>query len=494
MGHWSVVFVKIKKDSFIRIFDNTGYIVNKTTFSDRITDESGAIFLSTLSRDAKAIDEIAGDIIRSFIDADLAEIKQDCIDFFGELERDGFIVSGETLSELEKKDSEFLDNSFFDILKNKSLSLSQTEIDTKTYLDNYFQNSPRLMSLHIELTTRCNEQCIHCYLPHKARTKDIEASFFYSVLEQCHRMGVLDITLSGGEPLLHPNFCDFLQKAKEHDFSIAVSSNLTMLNENILLKMKDVSLSSVHVSLYSMKAEIHDSITQLSGSFEKTKCGILKLIENNIPVQINCPVMKQNKNCYKDVLRWGHENKCRVLTDFIMMAKYDHTTDNILNRLSPEETEEVMLNIINNDVVYQQKFIDTNFENKYASNKDISNDIVCGVCKTSLCMAVNGNMYPCPGWQDYVCGNVKESTLKNIWRNSAQIKYLQSLRRKDFPKCLKCEDREFCALCIARNANEDSKGNIFKINNHVCKVAAINRKIAIEWRTKHLQKFDYKNT
>jgi len=102
-------------------------------------------------------------------------------------------------------------------------------------------------------------------------------------------------------------------------------------------------------------------------------------------------------------------------------------------------------------------------------------------------MTSDGNVYPCPGWQDRFCGNVKETRLKDIWDNSPQINYLRGLRRKDFPECLDCEDRGFCALCMGRNANEDTNGDIFKINEHFCEVAAINRKVALEWREKNQQ-------
>jgi radical SAM protein with 4Fe4S-binding SPASM domain len=251
--------------------------------------------------------------------------------------------------------------------------------------------------------------------------------------------------------------------------------------------MKEGTLCNVQVSLYSMDPDIHDSITKLPGSFEKTKSAILKLIENNIPVQISCPTMKQNKNCYKDVLSWAHENKCRAQTDFIMIARYDHSTDNLDNRLSLEETGDVTTDIVNNDIVYQQRILSPEFESMYTDHKDVSNDLICGVCTSTLCMISNGNVYPCSGWQDYILGNVTETPLKEIWGNSPKVKYLRSLRKKDFPECLNCEDKEFCSLCMVRNANE-ANGDIFKINKHFCKVAALNRKIVMDWKEKQQQR------
>ncbi|MDR2194712.1 MAG: radical SAM protein [Treponema sp.] len=473
---------KLKKESFVRIYKDTGYIVNKFNFADRIMDQSGALFLSALSREPKPIEELVKLIVQNFVDADINEITKDAIDFFTVLENEGFIVSGETEYEIETKDKGFLYSKLLGIPGYQNIALSQPDVDTQTYLVEQFKKNPQLMSFHIELTSRCNERCVHCYIPHENKIHDIDPALFYDVLNQCKEMGVLDITFSGGEPMIHPEFCSFLRKAKKLDFAVGVLTNLTLLNDEIIETLKEGALSSVNVSLYSMNPEIHDSITKLPGSFIKTQAAILKLIDNNIPVQINCPIMKQNKSSFLDVLKWGHEHKCRVLTDYVMMARYDHSTDNLDNRLSPDEVGDVVMDIMNNDIVYQNRVLSPLFQS--TSDRDISDDIICGVCITSLAMVANGNIYPCSGWQEYVAGNVSETPLNQIWNDSPKIKYLRSLRRKDFPKCLSCQDKNFCVLCMAHNSNEAPDGDIFKINEHFCKAAAINHKIAVDWKAK----------
>lgn len=475
------MFYRQKFDTFIRVYDDIGYIVNKCDFTDSAVSQSGAVFLSALNRNPQTLDEIAEKIIQQFAGVDIETIKKDLKDFYDMLEKDGFIVSGETEDELNVKDIRFSYKQFKPkTIKNDfTPSVLHTEKSTQDFLDEHFKNKPKLRSLQIELTSKCNERCIHCYIPHEMKTDEIEPELFYSILEQSREMGVLDLTLSGGEPMLHRNFCEFLRKCKEYDFAVTILSNLTLLNDDIITEMKANHISGVQVSLYSMKPEVHDEITQMKGSFEKTKNAILKLIENDIPLQISCPTMKQNKHCYVDLLKWANEYKVRTQTDFIMMARYDRSMQNLENRLSLSEVRELLQNIVENDTIYRERIIPVNDE-----NRDISNNNICGVCVTSVCIADNGDVFPCPGWHSYVAGNIKESSLQEIWDNSEKVKYLRGLRKKDFPKCLKCKDSIYCKMCMVINANEDPEGNPLNINEHGCKVAAINREIVLELRKK----------
>lgn len=245
-------------------------------------------------------------------------------------------------------------------------------------------------------------------------------------------------------------------------------------------------LSSVQVSLYSMIPEHHDAITKMPGSFKKTKDAILKLIENDIPLQISCPTMKENKDDYLYVQKWAHEHKVRAITDYIMMARYDHTTGNLGHRLSLDEVGKVIEDILEEDMDYKNEILKPDFVERCEKLEENLDDRICGVGISSCCMVANGNVYPCAGWQDYICGNLNQQSLKEIWESSPKMQYLRSLRKRDFKECIGCEDKAFCALCMVRNANENPEGNPLIINKHFCKVAALNKKIVLDWRKKIL--------
>jgi len=481
------VLYRQKFDTFIRIYDDSvGYIVSKSDYSDRVTKGSGAVFLAALSRKPKGIGDLTDEIAKTYPNVEIDVLQNDIIEFYEMLEKDGFLVSGETVRELDSKDKRFSYSDFVPktIRTDFTPHIQRAQKSTQEYLEEHFKDNPHLASLQIELSSRCNERCVHCYIPHKNKTADIEPALFYEVLEQCSAMGVLNITLSGGEPMLHKNFCEFLCKAKEYDFSINILSNLTLLNDEIIAEMKANRLSSVQVSLYSLNPQIHDSITKLPGSFYTTRDNILRLIENDIPLQISCPTMKKNRNCFFDVMQWARENKCRAVTDYIMMARYDRTVDNLDNRLSLDEVGRIIRDVVLLDDDYQKAILADNFNIEAARNRN--DDLVCGVCVDAICMVANGNVYPCPGWQSYVCGNIKETSLSEIWNHSPKVQYLRNLRKRDFPKCRSCEDRGFCAMCMVRNANESPNGNPLEINEHFCKVAALNRKIVMDWRNDKL--------
>lgn len=482
---FNVIFRDYEAFGYITDNRNFGYKLTDSTgnyIGDKILSESGTVFMSVLDKKPQSLEVLVKKIQRIYPGVDRNIIMNDAREFYYMLEQDGFIVSGFTLQECNEKDKRFSYSTSEPqtIKDNFSSSFVHTEVSTVDFFDKYFEGKPQLTNLHIEITSKCNEKCVHCYIPEDDKVNHIDPDLFYDVIEQCKNMRLLHLTISGGEPMLHKNFCDFLRKCKEYDFSINVLSNLTMLNDEIIKEMRTNPLLGVQVSLYSMDSSIHDEITRTKGSFLKTKNAILRLIENDIPLQICCPIMQQNKGCFKDVIKWAKMNKIFVVDDYTILAKYNHSTENLNCRLSIDEIKEIIDDKVANNSNFLEQ-IAKNAENKL--NTSLS-DPVCSVCHSSICISDNGNVYPCAGWQSYVVANVKETSLNDIWNNSEKIQYLRGIKNQDFPKCMKCPDKEFCTICMVRNANENPFGNPFIVSEYFCVVARLNRKIVLEWQQK----------
>lgn len=480
------MLVKQSKNAFIRIYDKGkfAYINNQLTRHDRSYDENGACFLSVITRAPQSIDDIVGKIA-SIYGVPRQTIYTDVLEFVKELEFHEFVVTGDSVEELEDKDISFsydIDNPI--ILANADTNIGgMKDSTTQDFLLKHDRNNPRLASLQFELSSRCNERCIHCYIPNYKKNAGLDLSFdrFKYIVDQFVEMGGLEVTFSGGEALLNKNIHQMLVYSREKDLQINILSNLIALKDEDIPLLKKINLSLVQVSLYSMDPKIHDEITTIKGSFEKTKASIEKLHAANIPLQISCPIMKANKDGYDAVMKYAQSLKVKYQTDYIMMAQTDMSIDNLSNRITLDETEKVIRDILKYDVDYKEKTLALEALSNL-SEEEYNEMPYCGVGINQICVTVNGDLFPCPGWQDMVVGNVFKKSLKEIWNNSEELQMIRNVRRGDFPKCIKCEAKDYCNMCLVRNYNENN-GDMFKTNEHFCKVANLNKRLVEEWKT-----------
>lgn len=466
------MFYSLRPDCFFRKYDTIGYIGRPIVHAEEIVNQIGAIFLQYLTYEFQDFEEIVDKILCEF-DVDREEIRRDALFFFDKLVQDGFLYSTNQLTLIEKKEQVYSTLQYS--LKSKTLQTECTE-STAHFLSGYFKDHPLLSSVHFELTSKCNERCIHCFIPHENKCEIIDSHLMISILSQCKELGVLDVGFSGGEPMLHPQFCQFLRQAKDLDFNVTVLSNLTLLNDDIISALAYRHPSCVKASLYSMTPHIHDKITTLQGSQEITKKNIEKLVKIGIPVQINCPVLKQNKNSFEEVIEWGQNLGCTVSSDYLISAREDGTIDNLENRLTKCELAEVINKIINHNAALQSDIKEMDFNQAYDPE-----ELLCGVAVSALCIGSNGDVYPCAGCQRWLCGNANKSTIKEIWEDSPLLKHLRFIRRKDFQQCMECEDKNFCAMCMARNVNEDPNGDMFNIPEITCFAAKTYHRLATSY-------------
>jgi len=487
------MLTKLSKNAFVRRPHGQGYITNQMTRWDRSYDEAGTDFLMTLSREPQDVETIVDTKLMPLYDgADRETVLADFKEFIADLDRNFFVVTGDSPEELDGKDPEFSYKR--GNMKTRTDGYSQhTEErvmeNTQDLNLEAAQRKPSLMGLQFELTSRCNERCIHCYIPNpkKDTGADMSIEKVKSLIDEFAEMGGLHVTLSGGEALLHPKFIEAMKHCRERDMQISILSNLTHLKDSQIADIKAANVSLVQTSLYSMVSEHHDMITTVKGSFARTKAAIEKLVAADIPVQISCPVMKANKDDYVEVLQYAQSLNIKAQTDYIMMARADLDTDNLANRLSIEETEKLLRDIFQYDIDYREHTLNQRpMTDEFRFDPErFAKQPLCGAGINDCCITENGDVYPCAGWQAFVLGNVYEQPLKEIWENSPKAAEIRKVTQGDFPKCLDCKDFAFCARCLVRNYNE-SGGDMFALPQHFCDVAHLNRKLYEEYRAKGL--------
>lgn len=449
-----------------RDYPNYGYLTDNRNFGydtaskssvkvgDRVLSKTGSVFYSVLTETPQTVEEISSRLRNIFIGVTTAEIEGDVRDFFQMLAEDGFVGCG--VYPVSR-------TSYFSYSDRIPRAVREEAEDNKSedeFFEEWGQNY-HLSRVHLEVSAPCNERCVHCYFPEDYRKGVMSRELFLRILGQCKECNVLSITISGGEPMLNPELLFFIRECRENNISVNLLSNLTLLSDEMLQEFVKTPLLSVQTSLYSMSASVHDSITSARGSYEKTKRAIELLHQYNIPMQINCPIMKQNKDTYRDVLNWAKTMNIEADSDYMLFGCFDGSRKNLKCRLDLSELEPFIA-----------KESDHNREvgeRNHGMGK--SDYTICPVCISSLCVSHSGNVYPCEGWQSLSLGNINTRSLKTIWEESEKVKELRSLTYVDFPKCQLCKDKEFCSICLIRNANESHAGSFREVNPYYCSIA-----------------------
>ena len=236
------MYYKLRQDVLFRQYDEYGLITDNSEYGYRMLNDmkrprgekyvsnSGAIMLATLDKIPKYIDDIVSELQNIFVGVDFETLKKDTIEFFQYFVDEGFLTIGDKIENCQDCDDKKNDKK--EKQDSTAIIIGQDECAKGVLNSNDF-----LRSIHIEIASACNERCVHCYIPHKYKTDVMDTNLFYRIIEEGHKLNIIHVTLSGGEPLLHKEFGGFLQKCRELDLSVNVLSNLTLLTNEIIEEM-----------------------------------------------------------------------------------------------------------------------------------------------------------------------------------------------------------------------------------------------------------------
>lgn len=311
-----------------------------------------------------------------------------------------------------------------------------------------------------ELTQRCNLNCRHCYVV-RVNKKELNFQEIKNILHQLKDVGVMFILFTGGEVLLRDDFLKIIKVANKLKFSFKFFTNGTLLNPENVKKIADAFPLEVGISIYSHNKNIHDNITQVSGSFEKS-IGALKLLrEQNLNVKIKCPLMKLNINSIEEIKKLADNLGCNYHFSVTLVPKDDGNKLPLKLRCNENEIENAMLRAGNFNIKKRQ-------------------NLMCGIGKTTFAISPWGDIYPCLQYK-VNCGNLKRTKFSSIWNNSKILTKIRKIVPSDLVECYNCKDNIYCMRCFGIAHLED--GDFFGKSIFSCMQAEVLKKIDYENKT-----------
>lgn len=157
-----------------------------------------------------------------------------------------------------------------------------------------------MSSMYLALGYRCNHRCYFCPCGNNAvKTAAASTEDMLRAIEQgVEQQGVTHITLSGGEPTLHPDFNTILRRCAELDLQVGLLSNGDTFHrmENVERFFDGVPRQHIQITtaLHSCQPEPHDRVTGVPGSFSRTVQGLLNVMAQGLNVTVKQVISRWN--------------------------------------------------------------------------------------------------------------------------------------------------------------------------------------------------------
>ncbi|MGA7907908.1 MAG: radical SAM protein [Candidatus Sulfotelmatobacter sp.] len=295
------------------------------------------------------------------------------------------------------------------------------------------------LSVQLDLTYRCNERCVHCYLDHDDHGEMTTAEI-KRLLREMADAGVFILTLSGGEIFLRKDFFEILECARALTFCIKLKTNAVLIRESEAARIRNLGVESIQISIYSHRPEVHDAITKIPGSLRRSINAIRFLKSQGLKVVIANVLMTENMHDYHGV---------RALADELGAGC---TLDPTVTPMMDGNRSTLKLNA--GEDVLRQLFRDEAFVGNAeefcapppAPDEDSMQSVPCSAGHTACYVSPYGDFYPCVQFP-LSCGNVRQQRFIDIWRHSEQLQEVRSIRLKDMPGCSKCAHGSTCTRC-----------------------------------------------
>ena len=295
------------------------------------------------------------------------------------------------------------------------------------------------LSVHLDITYRCNERCVHCYLDHDDHG-EMSTAEIKDLLTQLADAGVFFLTLSGGEILMRRDFFDILAFARLLTFNVKLKTNGVMIRQPEAKRIRELGVQGIQISVYSHRPEVHDAITKLPGSLQRTIDAIGFLKSQGLKVTIANVLMSSNSGDYAGVVTLANELGVAYTLDPTITPKMDGDRSILHLGIGSAELGQVFHD---SDLVGS---VEDFCAPPPPPGEDIMEGYPCSAGHTSCYISPYGDVYPCVQFP-LPSGNVRRQKFIEIWRDSGELKQVRSIRAKDLTTCSSCAHVGTCSRC-----------------------------------------------
>jgi radical SAM protein with 4Fe4S-binding SPASM domain len=295
------------------------------------------------------------------------------------------------------------------------------------------------MSVQVDLTYRCNERCVHCYLDHDDHGEMTTAEIKH-LMDEMAEAGVFILTFSGGEIFVRKDFFELLEYARERTFCVKLKTNAILIREREAARIRDLGVESIQISIYSHRPEVHDAITLVPGSLKRSVDAIRFLKSQGLRIIIANVLMTQNMQDYQGVRALAEELGVECTLDPTVTPMMDGNRSTLQLGVGHNELRQVFRDT--SLVGDAEEFCAVPAE----AGEDELNSLPCSAGHTACYVSPYGEVYPCVQFP-FSTGNVRQQRFIDIWRHSDGMNEVRSIRVKDLTTCTSCSHVGSCTRC-----------------------------------------------
>ncbi len=275
------------------------------------------------------------------------------------------------------------------------------------------------LSAQFEITYRCNHLCTFCYnSPSGAR--EMTTDQIFEALRKVSELGVLYLTLTGGEALCHKDFFKIGREVRRLGMALRIYSNgYLMADKKLVRKIKLLTPTEVEISLHGARPETHEALTKIRGSFAKTIKAVENLSEAGIKVTLKCPITRLNQHELFEIKALAHGLGHRMMFDAVITPKDDGNLDPLALRPEDEFLEKYWGE-------WYMQLHDGQLPPR-GNHCESDGSANCGTGRTGFTIDPYGNLLPCVAFRRKIANILEVDDLADLWRKSPVLDEVRGL-------------------------------------------------------------------